>query len=115
MKKVLYKDFTFDSAHKLPDYVGKCNHLHGHTYHMTVGYTAEIQKDGFIKDFVTMKKEVTELVIDKYDHAYLNDFWPNPTVEIMAEYILNVLNQFDSGYCFIRLYETPTSFIEISI
>ena len=30
------KDFTFDSAHFLPKYYGKCERMHGHTYKLRV-------------------------------------------------------------------------------
>ena len=35
---LIYKEFTFDSAHKLPNVPDghKCKNLHGHTYKLTV-------------------------------------------------------------------------------
>ncbi|MCH9822319.1 MAG: 6-carboxytetrahydropterin synthase, partial [Bacteroidetes bacterium] len=35
---LIYKQFTFDSAHQLPNVPEghKCKNLHGHTYHLTV-------------------------------------------------------------------------------
>jgi 6-pyruvoyltetrahydropterin/6-carboxytetrahydropterin synthase len=30
------KEFTFDAAHNLPNYHGKCERLHGHTYRIQV-------------------------------------------------------------------------------
>ena len=32
----LRRDFTFDAAHKLVEYHGKCERLHGHTYRLGV-------------------------------------------------------------------------------
>ena len=29
---ILIKEFEFDAAHYLPEYNGKCERLHGHTY-----------------------------------------------------------------------------------
>ncbi|MGB0390019.1 MAG: 6-pyruvoyl trahydropterin synthase family protein, partial [Salibacteraceae bacterium] len=35
---LIYKHFSFDSAHELPNVPEghKCKNLHGHTYHLTV-------------------------------------------------------------------------------
>ena len=33
---LLRKEFTFDAAHNLVRYHGKCEKLHGHTYKMAV-------------------------------------------------------------------------------
>jgi 6-pyruvoyltetrahydropterin/6-carboxytetrahydropterin synthase len=30
------KEFTFEMAHALKDYKGKCENIHGHTYHLVV-------------------------------------------------------------------------------
>lgn len=32
----IIKKFSFDAAHYLPSYEGKCERLHGHTYRLTV-------------------------------------------------------------------------------
>ena len=33
---ICLKEFDFDAAHFLPNYNGKCEHLHGHTYKLVV-------------------------------------------------------------------------------
>lgn len=50
------KEFTFDSAHFLKDYHGKCERMHGHTYKMRVTVEGEIQKNGLVMDFSEIKK-----------------------------------------------------------
>ncbi len=58
---------TFDSAHRLLNYDGKCAHLHGHTYGVKVDATASMDSDEmFILDFTVIKQ-----VINKFDHAVL--------------------------------------------
>lgn len=58
---------TFDSAHRLLNYDGKCAHLHGHTYGVNVEATASMDSDEmFILDFTVIKQ-----VINKFDHAVL--------------------------------------------
>ena len=36
MKMRISREFTFDAAHKLVDYPGKCKRMHGHTYTLVV-------------------------------------------------------------------------------
>ncbi|MCD6102754.1 MAG: 6-carboxytetrahydropterin synthase, partial [Thermotogaceae bacterium] len=33
---LISKEFTFDAAHRLMKYKGKCENLHGHTYKLRV-------------------------------------------------------------------------------
>lgn len=85
------KDFTFDSAHFLTKYHGKCEHLHGHTYKLRVTVEGEVQENGLVIDFVILKKLVKEKIIDKFDHRSLNDFFENPTAEIVAQFVWDEL------------------------
>jgi 6-pyruvoyltetrahydropterin/6-carboxytetrahydropterin synthase len=85
------KEFTFDSAHFLTKYHGKCEYLHGHTYKLRVTVEGEIQENGLVIDFVILKKLVKEKVVDKFDHRSLNDFFENPTAEIVAQFIWDEL------------------------
>ncbi len=78
---LLSKDFTFDSAHFLTEYHGKCEHLHGHTYKLRVTVEGKVQSNGLLIDFGILKKIVKEQILDKYDHRCLNDFFDNPTAE----------------------------------
>ncbi len=85
------KEFTFDAAHFLTKYHGKCEHLHGHTYRLRVTVEGEIQANGLVIDFVILKKIVRDRIIEKFDHRSLNDYFDNPTAEIVCEYIWNEL------------------------
>ena len=40
----LSKIFTFDAAHHLPNYTGKCKNLHGHSYQFEVIVSGKIKK-----------------------------------------------------------------------
>lgn len=75
------KIFTFDAAHKLTDYYGKCERLHGHTYKLEVTLEGDVQSNGMVIDFVVLKRVVKKHVIDKVDHQYLNDVIENPSAE----------------------------------
>ena len=52
MKITVVKEFTFDAAHYLPGYNGKCNRPHGHTYRLQVGIEGEPDHStGMVIDF----------------------------------------------------------------
>lgn len=78
---LLSKEFSFDSAHFLTKYHGKCERLHGHTYRLRVTAQGPVQDDGMVMDFKELKHLVKEKVIDRYDHQNLNDFFENPSAE----------------------------------
>jgi 6-pyruvoyltetrahydropterin/6-carboxytetrahydropterin synthase len=113
----LQKDFTFDSAHFLTDYHGKCEVLHGHTYHLSVTLQGEPFTDGMILDFSIVKEIVSQNVLTKLDHTLLNDLFKNPTTEIIAKWIFDRLDPIfkTDRYSLyeVRLSETETSHIII--
>lgn len=100
----------FSAAHKLPNYIGKCSRLHGHTWKVEVAIEGEPDVEtGMLMDFVEIKN-----IIDGLDHQYLNDFLENPTVENIAGYILNQLVKCQPQSDFkIRVWETEDSFAEV--
>ena len=83
----LSRNFTFDAAHRIIDYSGKCENLHGHTYKLTVTITGKLKSDGMVLDFAILKQIVEENVLERLDHKYLNDVFENPTTEIIAHWI----------------------------
>lgn len=60
-------------SHRLSDgYVGKCNNLHGHTYHFEIELEANCLKaHGLIADFKSIKQIANQIIQDNYDHATL--------------------------------------------
>lgn len=85
------KEFTFDSAHFLPQYYGKCERLHGHTYRLRVTVEGRVGENGLVIDFVILKKIVKEQVLDKLDHQNLNDVIKVPSCENVARWIWDQL------------------------
>ncbi len=70
MKLLLTKKFTFEMAHALEGYGGKCAHLHGHSYHLEVTVEGtEVGSDGMALDFSQLKHIVQQAVVDRFDHA----------------------------------------------
>jgi len=124
-KRVLVsKEFTFDSAHHLYEYDGKCKFLHGHTYKVIYGVSSFLNNIGMAIDFSYIKDFHKKIIHVQLDHKYLNEVLPsmNTTAENMAIWIYEELDKYleSEGYKakqnarveFIRLYETPTSYAE---
>lgn len=127
MKTQITKEVTFDMAHRLSFHKGLCRNLHGHTYRLQV----TINTDNYFVDFADLQKRIHERVTSLLDHATLLSKdesnielikvlesmgmkvhvteW-EPIAENMVRMIATHLNMFDI-VC-IRLWETPTSFVE---
>lgn len=121
-KRVLVsKEFTFDAAHHLHHYEGKCKNLHGHTYRAILGLSGYTDERGLMIDFGDIKEIWKQKIEIHLDHRYLNETLPlmNTTAENIVVWIYEKLTEalLDEGYNgvrveFIRLYETPTSYAE---
>lgn len=81
------QEFTFDSAHFLPNYYGKCERMHGHTYKLHVTVEGELGENGLLIDFVVLKRIVKRQVLDRLDHYTLNDIVENPSCENVTRWI----------------------------
>jgi 6-pyruvoyltetrahydropterin/6-carboxytetrahydropterin synthase len=82
MNKVeIFRKFDFEAAHNLPDYDGKCQSLHGHSYKLKVGVVAEVDESGIGIDASKIKDVVESEAIQKLDHKNLNEVIKNPTME----------------------------------
>lgn len=117
------KIFGFEACHNLPYYEGACHNLHGHSYKLEVTVGGSIvtstsnPKCGMIIDFKDLKKIVNEVAVDKYDHSYLNDFFPNPTAEIMVKQIAtDIISKLPKDVHLVscKLWETATSYAEFN-
>ncbi|KDR93908.1 preQ(0) biosynthesis protein QueD [Peptoclostridium litorale DSM 5388] len=72
---ILKAEHSFDSAHFLAEYEGKCANIHGHRWKVEIevcsdSLTAGGQLDGMVVDFSDLKKDVKEMA-DSCDHALL--------------------------------------------
>jgi 6-pyruvoyltetrahydropterin/6-carboxytetrahydropterin synthase len=135
------KIFSFDLAHALDHYPGKCRHIHGHTYSLHVTVDGELVNrpgdpyDGMIIDFTVLKSWVKREVTDVFDHTLVireNSFYDQPQIYngndhrvIRTSYqptceniLLDIMNRLNksvpSGIILrrLRLYETPSSYAE---
>lgn len=81
----------FSGAHRLRNYKGKCEKLHGHNWRVDITVSGKLdRKTGMVIDFGILKTEL-EKVLSKFDHNYLNDLdyfkKANPSSENAAYYI----------------------------
>ncbi len=112
-KMIIFKEFTFDSAHALPNVPDehKCKRVHGHTYRLKVFIEGKLDpKLAWVMDFAVIK-EVIKPVIDVIDHRYLNDIegLENPTCEVISIWIWDRIISKIPGLKRLELNETPTS------
>ena len=135
----------FDAGHRIPNHKSNCKNLHGHRYAIEVTVTGPIHDDskssdfGMVIDFSDVKKIIKDLVVDRWDHAFivyqddkeivnfLNTL-PNhktvifpvvPTAENMASEAYLILSaEFNNRFNHqlkikqIRIYETPNSWAD---
>lgn len=71
----LTKLFTFEAAHALDGYDGKCRHIHGHSYRLEVTVKGEPLEDdndpkcGMTLDFGELKRIVNAEIVERFDHS----------------------------------------------
>ncbi|WP_084284037.1 6-carboxytetrahydropterin synthase QueD [Solirubrobacter soli] len=87
----IFKEFTFEAAHRLPFVPAehKCSRLHGHSFSVEIHVSGEVDpRTGWLMDFADIKTAFKPL-LDRLDHYYLNeiDGLENPTSENLAQWI----------------------------
>lgn len=123
---------SFDSAHFLQGYEGKCRNLHGHRWKIEITVAAESleaegQTRGMVVDFRTLKRDLRELA-DAMDHCLileegslrektrealseegfrLVEFPFRPTAEKLAEYFYEAMEEKGYELVLAKVYETP--------
>lgn len=125
---------SFDSAHFLAGYIGKCGNIHGHRWRVLLQVQSEYlredsQQRGMCVDFSTIKEELKEIV-ENYDHTLLIeqgtlkestmgaladegfsvislDF--RPTAENFAKHFYEIFVQKGYSVAAVHVYETPNN------
>lgn len=80
----------FDAGHRIPDHASQCRHLHGHRYALEVTLSGRIIKaegeavNGMVMDFADVKRIANELVVSRWDHAFLAYRGDRPVIDFLA-------------------------------
>ena len=82
---IVTKSVKFDAAHILTNHCGLCKNLHGHTYRVDVSVSADVPGEGdMVIDFKDLKRIATEVICDRFDHAFIYNSQSEGECEIAA-------------------------------
>jgi len=112
MYEIKVKD-EFSGAHRLRNYKGKCESLHGHNWRVKVNvYSNTLNTHGMVMDFKDLRAFL-KTALDIFDHKYLNDIpyfkKKNPTSENIAKFIYTKLKSKIKKKIKISVWETGSS------
>ena len=125
---------SFDSAHFLADYVGKCRNIHGHRWRVIIeiqgdALLASGEKRGMLVDFGDLKNDLKKLA-DELDHSFIIEsgslkdatmealrdeefriveFPFRPTAENFAKYFYDRMSGLGYRVREVVVYETPNN------
>jgi 6-pyruvoyltetrahydropterin/6-carboxytetrahydropterin synthase len=110
---LIFKEFSFEAAHRLPHVAPthKCSRLHGHSFRVEIHVGGEVDPAmGWIVDFADIKGAFQPLW-ERLDHHYLNEVegLENPTSEVLAQWIADRILPSLPGLRRVVVRETCTS------
>lgn len=118
---IVAKSIEFDAAHLLSGYPGKCSSLHGHRWKVELAITGYPLMSGnhyrgyMVEDFTTLKKLLDRVVMQPFDHKFVNDLLPMPTAEVICAYIFTKMKEeLGNKVAWVKVWETPDSYAMIS-
>ncbi|GAB4365633.1 MAG: 6-carboxytetrahydropterin synthase QueD [Deltaproteobacteria bacterium] len=88
---------SFAAAHRLREYEGNCERLHGHNWKVEASVESDrLDARGMAIDFRVVKRALQE-ILDRLDHGYLNDVPPfterNPSSENLARHLFEEMER----------------------
>jgi len=109
----IFKAFTLESAHRLPNVPAghKCARVHGHSFRVEIHVSGPVDdRLGWVMDFADVKAAFDPLY-RQLDHHYLNDVpgLENPTSENLAKWIWQQLKPALPQLSAVVVHETCTS------
>lgn len=111
----VYVETYFSSAHKLLNYKGRCENLHGHNWKVGIEvFKGNLNSQAMVIDFVKLKKILNKIVANM-DHKFLNKInyfrKCQPTAENIARYIYDnlkiTLKKYKVKKIKVIVWETP--------
>ncbi|MEE8449242.1 MAG: 6-carboxytetrahydropterin synthase QueD [Thermodesulfobacteriota bacterium] len=112
---VIKEDFA--AAHRLLNYRGSCEKLHGHNFKVEISVQAkELDANGLALDFRELK-EVSRKVLASFDHTVLNELpefqSQNPSAENISRCLFtalaSVINSETVRLCRVTVWESETA------
>jgi 6-pyruvoyltetrahydropterin/6-carboxytetrahydropterin synthase len=87
----------FSAAHRLNNFYGKCEALHGHNWKVEIFVSSDsLDEAGLVMDFGKIKAQAHEILAE-LDHTFLNELPAfqdqNPSSENMARYLFERLGR----------------------
>jgi 6-pyruvoyltetrahydropterin/6-carboxytetrahydropterin synthase len=109
----IFKEFNFESAHRLPNVPEghKCARLHGHSFRVVLHVDGPIgATTGWVMDFADITRAFQPL-LERLDHNYLNEIegLENPTSERLAVWVWDHLIGSLPGLSQVMVFETPSA------
>ena len=120
---------SFDSAHFLARYNGKCRNIHGHRWRVVIEIAGENLDDGMVVDFTdikaalkaltdnldhslvmekdTLKSQTYECLVDEGFRIMIMDF--RPTAENFAKYFFDEIKNKGFNIRAAEVYEKPNN------
>ena len=120
---------SFDSAHFLARYNGKCRNIHGHRWRVVIEIAGENLDDWMVVDFTdikaalkaltdnldhslvmekdTLKSQTYECLVDEGFRIMIMDF--RPTAENFAKYFFDEIKNKGFNIRAAEVYETPNN------
>lgn len=134
MMYILKTEHSFDSAHFLWGYEGKCSNIHGHRWRVILEVkTMELENDRQLKgmhvDFATLKEDLKREV-DSLDHSLIIEKGSlkektyealseegfkiinmefRPTAENLSKYFYDKMSEYGYDVKGVTVYETPSN------
>lgn len=125
---------SFDSAHFLSGYVGKCSNIHGHRWQVEIQVSSQrlcedIQNRGMVVDFGRLKDDLG-VIISQLDHTFIIEKGTlkdttvdalhsegfsivelnfRPTAENFARYFYEQMSEKGYNVYLATVYETPNN------
>lgn len=87
MASSIWVKHNAEIAHRLSELPGKCQRIHGHSLHITLTITGDVDEHGILAglDYGTVKAIFRKYIDDNYDHhLHLNenDPWAAPLIRV---------------------------------